>query len=102
MDSVKALRITSVLEGISLILLFFVAMPLKYGLGMPLAVRIVGSAHGGLFLLFVAVLLWAFVDRRWDILKGLKLFISCLLPFGFLWAEKILKDDLQLAVLPAE
>ena len=102
MDSVRALRITSVLEGISLILLFFVAMPLKHGFGMPLAVRIVGSAHGGLFLIFVAVLLWAFLDRKWDIAKGLKLFISCLIPFGFLWAERILRDDLQLVVSPAE
>lgn len=102
MDSVKVLRITSVLEGISLILLFFVAMPLKYGLGMPLGVRIVGSAHGGLFLLFVAVLLWAFLDRKWDIVKGVKLFVSCLIPFGFLWAEKLLKDDLPLVVSQAE
>ena len=44
-------------EGASLLLLLFVAMPLKYALGRPAAVEVVGMAHGVLFLLFVAALL---------------------------------------------
>ena len=43
-------RIVAFWEGISYLLLLFVAMPLKYGLGIDMAVRIVGLAHGVLFL----------------------------------------------------
>ncbi len=43
-------------EGISLLLLLFVAMPVKYGLGYPGPVRVVGMAHGLLFLAFVYAL----------------------------------------------
>ena len=46
------LRKLSIVEGISTLVLFFIAMPLKYFAGMPLAVTIVGSLHG---LLFVAL-----------------------------------------------
>ena len=45
-------------EGVSLLLLLFVAMPLKYAFGQPAAVEVVGMAHGVLFLLFVAALLF--------------------------------------------
>jgi integral membrane protein len=43
---VRRLRWVALVEGISLLLLLFVAMPLKYGLGMKLAVRIAGARTG--------------------------------------------------------
>lgn len=49
----KALRVLSIVEGISTLLLFFIAMPLKYAAGMPMAVTIVGSIHGALFTFLV-------------------------------------------------
>lgn len=45
----RRLRVFSLVEGVSTLLLFFVAMPLKYLADMPMAVTIVGSAHGFLF-----------------------------------------------------
>lgn len=50
----KKLRTLGIVEGISTLVLFFVAMPMKYLAGMPMAVTIVGSIHG---LLFVALVL---------------------------------------------
>lgn len=47
------LRTLSFVEGISTLLLFGLAMPLKYLAGMPKAVSIVGSIHGFLFLAVV-------------------------------------------------
>ena len=47
------LRVLGMIEGVSTLLLFFVAMPLKYRFGIPEAVRIVGSLHGFLFVLLV-------------------------------------------------
>jgi integral membrane protein len=77
-------------EGLSWLLLLFVAMPLKYGLDMPLAVRVVGSLHGGLFVLFVAALGWAHLRLRWSVRRSSLLFLSALLPFGFLFVDRVL------------
>jgi integral membrane protein len=46
----RRLRWLGLVEGCSTLLLFFVAMPLKYAADMPMAVTIVGSAHGFLFI----------------------------------------------------
>lgn len=56
MNTLRRLRIIAFLEGLSFLVLLFIAMPLKYLADMPLAVRIAGSVHGGLFLVFLAVL----------------------------------------------
>lgn len=56
---VRALRHLAIVEGISTLILFGIAMPLKYFAGMPLAVRIVGSLHGALFVALVVMLLLA-------------------------------------------
>ena len=55
----RALRQLAIVEGISTLVLFGIAMPLKYFAGMPLAVRIVGSLHGALFVALVIMLLLA-------------------------------------------
>ena len=46
----QRLRWLSCVEGCSTLLLFFVAMPLKYMAGFPEAVTFTGAVHGGLFL----------------------------------------------------
>lgn len=45
-DSLRVLRIASVIEGATLLLLFLQAMPLKYVADTPLARSIVGPIHG--------------------------------------------------------
>lgn len=50
----RKLRLLGLVEGTSTLLLFGVAMPLKYLAGQPLAVTIVGSVHGFLFVALVA------------------------------------------------
>jgi integral membrane protein len=59
------LRLIGLVEGISAVLLFFVAMPLKYAAGLPLAVTIVGSAHGLLWSLYILAVLLAWRERKW-------------------------------------
>lgn len=62
-DPVGRVRGVGLIEGTSALVLFFVAMPLKYLSGMPdvgkTAVLWVGSIHGGLFLAYAAVAFWA-------------------------------------------
>ena len=76
------LRLLSIVEGTSTLLLFGIAMPLKYFADMPLAVRIVGSLHGLLFVCLTIVFLLA--THRVPISKKLATagIIAAVLPFG--------------------
>ena len=59
MGFMRFLRHLSILEGVSTLILFGVAMPLKYLAGMPLAVTVIGSVHGFLFVALVLMLVVA-------------------------------------------
>jgi integral membrane protein len=59
MTFLQMLRQLAIVEGISTLVLFGIAMPLKYFAGLPLAVTIVGSIHGFLFVALVMMLLLA-------------------------------------------
>ncbi len=87
----KLIRV-SVLEGVSLIILFFVAMPVKYFLGHPVAVKIAGSIHGVLWLLFMYILYQNIKINRFDKNLSIKLVILSVIPFGFIYMEKLLRD----------
>ena len=67
-------------EGVSYLLLLGVAMPLKYLADMHMAVKIVGWAHGLLFILLMLMLVVCFsrLKLKWTVIT----FIAALLPFG--------------------
>lgn len=81
-SSIERLRLVGKLEGVSYLILLGVAMPLKYLAGMPLAVRIAGSAHGGLFILLMIFLGLAWRRARLSRRQVVSVFIASLLPFG--------------------
>ena len=80
------------LEGLSLLILVGIAMPLKYIAGEPLAVRVVGMAHGILFLLFCLALFRAMTDEKWPARRAALGFVASFLPFGTFWFERRLRD----------
>src|SRR5688572_18312018 len=82
MTALRQLRLVALLEGTSFLVLLFIAMPLQYLAGLPLAVRIVGSVHGVLFLMFMAVLYRAGRARGWPRGRCLIAFVSSVVPFG--------------------
>jgi len=53
MSEFKKFRIINKIEGYSFIILLFIARPLKYMMGYPMATKIAGMAHGLLFILFM-------------------------------------------------
>ncbi|MDQ0926299.1 integral membrane protein [Bacillus atrophaeus] len=61
------LRTMGFIEGMSLLILLFIAMPLKYWADLPLAVTIVGSVHGGLFVLYLLVLAYVTLSVKWSL-----------------------------------
>lgn len=84
---------TARLEGISFIALLFIAMPLKYMLGMPLYVKLIGYAHGFLFIGYVLLLLMIKEQEKMDSRKlGLGLMAS-VVPFGTFWFERQLSKN---------
>jgi integral membrane protein len=82
MKVLRQLRLVALLEGSSFVVLLFIAMPLKYLAGLPLAVRIVGSVHGLLFLMFMAALYRAARERDWPLRRSLLAFVASIVPFG--------------------
>lgn len=87
-NSLARLRLVSILEGVSLLVLLGIAMPLKYLAHQPAAVRLVGLLHGVLFVSYVLLLAQNAIERRWPLGKaGLGLLLS-VLPFGAFYAER--------------
>jgi len=81
------LRVTGWAEGISFLLLLGVAMPLKYLAGYPEAVRMVGMAHGVLFILYVLVAVQAAWEHRWSWQRTGWVLLASLLPAGPFFVE---------------
>jgi integral membrane protein len=94
MKTLRQLRLIALLEGTSFLVLLFIAMPLKYLLGLPLAVRIVGSVHGLFFLMFVAALYRAGSERRWPLRRSVLAFVSSILPFGTFVFDRSLRREI--------
>jgi integral membrane protein len=85
--SLGRLRLIGFLEGLSYLLLLGIAMPLKYMLGLPQAVRIIGMAHGILFILFIYLSIYNTLINRWSLRKMFLLWIASVLPFGTFYAD---------------
>lgn len=93
----KLLRKTGIAEGISFLVLLLIAMPLKYGFGMPLAVKLTGWAHGFLFVSYVALAYYAKETYSWPFKKFLLAFLAAWLPLGtFVFDARLKKDELDL------
>lgn len=92
----KRFRWIALVEGISFLLLLFIAMPLKYFAGLPLAVKYTGWAHGVLFVAFIISLIEITIAHRWSIVKFGIAFVASLIPFGtFVLDAKVLKQEEQ-------
>lgn len=92
--AIRNLRLVAFLEGVSYVLLLGIAMPLKYLADMPAAVRIVGMAHGILFVAYVAAVARAGLIRQWPIRRWLENLAASLLPFGpFLMEGRLRREQ---------
>lgn len=89
---IKPLRILGNIEGVSYLLLLGVAMPMKYYFEMPMAVKIVGMAHGVLFVAYCVLLALCLKRFNWTLKFGAYLFIATLIPFGTFVTDRKLRD----------
>ncbi|SOE22966.1 integral membrane protein [Spirosomataceae bacterium TFI 002] len=93
---VKYLRIIGFAEGCSY-LLFAVTMPLKYVYDMPKPNYFVGSAHGFLFLAYIALVLIVSYKMKWKLITTFWALLASLIPFGTFVADKKIFSQLTLA-----
>lgn len=95
-------RLVAFWEGLSFLILLLIAMPLKYGLGLPQMVRAVGMAHGVLFIAYLYTLMMAALEHRWGFKRVTVAFVASLVPGGTFWLDAQLRREAQAApIAPA-
>ncbi|KAA2243242.1 DUF3817 domain-containing protein [Chitinophaga agrisoli] len=83
------LRLIALLEGISLLVLVFIGVPLKYIYQAPALVKTIGPVHGLLFLLFVLNTLSVGVTYQWNFRTTTwKVLLACIIPFGTFYIDR--------------
>jgi len=86
---VGRLRLVGFLEGLSLLVLLFIALPLKYGCSDPRLTQALGPVHGVFFLLFVFNTLSVGVEQGWRFRSVTwKVLLACIIPFGTFYIDK--------------
>lgn len=95
-SAIGRFRIIAVCEGISFLILLFIAMPLKYFAGLPQYVMFVGWIHGILFIIYMISGFNVKTTHKWGIGKTFFAVIASLIPFGpFILDKKILSKEIE-------
>jgi integral membrane protein len=83
------LRLLALVEGLSLIVLVVVAVPLKYMFDIPQIVTYLGPVHGALFVMYVVVVMQMAYTRKWSIHPMVwQLIMASFIPFGNFYVDK--------------
>lgn len=78
----------ALLEGISLLVLLFFAMPMKYMFDQEIYVKTIGMAHGILFILYVVLALLLKFTLNWSYKLLAIIVLASIIPFGTFYVEK--------------
>jgi integral membrane protein len=82
------LRVIALLEGWSLLLLLFIAMPVKYLLGVPEATQAIGLIHGILFVIFIGATAIISIVHKWNLIRVFVVMASSVVPFGTFYIDR--------------
>jgi integral membrane protein len=81
-------RIVSILEGVSYLLLLFIATPIKYLQGDASYVKMLGMPHGILFMLYVVIAFVIKKEMNWDNKTLAIVLVASIIPFGTFYIDK--------------
>ena len=84
----KIFRIVSILEGVSYLLLLFIATPIKHFLGNEMFVKMLGMPHGLLFVVYVILAIMLKYELGWESKKFFIILIASVIPFGTFYIDK--------------
>ena len=90
MSELKKFRLINKIEGISFLILLFIAMPMKYSFGIPVATKIVGMLHGLLVFAFIYQIIEAKKEAGFTMKETALYSIFSLIPFGSFYTDKLL------------
>lgn len=90
------LRIIGYLEGISLLVLIFIAVPMKYVFDNPALSKLVGPVHGAVFLLFLLNTMSVGIEQNWKFKTTIwKIVVACFIPFGTFYIDHTIFKNLE-------
>lgn len=81
-------RIVSFLEGVSYLLLLFIATPIKYFGEDPTYVKMLGMPHGILFMLYVILAFMLRSEMKWNNKAFGIVLLASIIPFGTFYVDK--------------
>ena len=84
----KFFKTVALLEGTSLLLLLLFAMPMKYMFHEPFFVKIIGMAHGLLFIGYIILSIILKIEQNWSFKKFFIVSLASVVPFGTFYVEK--------------
>ena len=90
MSELKKFRLINKIEGISFLILLFIAMPMKYSFGYPMATKVVGMLHGLLVFAFIYQIIEAKKEAGFTLKETALYSILSLIPFGSFYTDKLL------------
>ena len=97
MSELQKFRLINKIEGISFIILLFIAMPLKYSFGYPIATKVVGMLHGLLVFAFIYQIIEAKKEDGFMLKETAFYSILSLIPFGSFYTDKLLAKKMTIA-----
>ncbi|AUP77331.1 DUF3817 domain-containing protein [Flavivirga eckloniae] len=81
-------RIVAFLEGVSYILLLFIATPIKYLMHDPQYVKLLGMPHGLLFIAYIAFAFMLRKDFNWNKKQFVTVLVASIIPFGTFYIDR--------------
>ena len=84
----KLFRIIALLEGVSYILLLFIATPIKYLANDPQYVKMLGMPHGLLFIAYVVLAFLLKSEYKWNTRQFSVVLIASIIPFGTFYVDR--------------
>ncbi len=84
----KIFRVIAFLEGLSYLLLLFIATPIKYFAEDPQYVKLLGMPHGMLFIGYVILALLLKSSYKWNNKTFLIVLLASIIPFGTFYIDK--------------
>ena len=94
-------RYIAFVEGVTTLVLFGIAMPLKYWAGNPAMIRPTGWIHGIAFLIYIVAMTPALWGRGFTLLQWLRTFLAAFVPFGTFLNDPMLRRRGELSGGPA-
>jgi integral membrane protein len=90
---IRRMRLASLLEATTLVILVFVAVPLKHVFGISQASALMGPIHGLAFIFYIWSLVQAVTDGGWPGWTVLRMVACAFIPLAGFVNERLLRQQ---------